>query len=443
MGSWPENVGILAIECVFPSLYVDQVELEEFNGAKKGRCVSGSGQLQLGFCTDREDIHSICLTVVQRLLERYKIEPTAIGRLEVGSASFVDKSKSIKSVLMQLFEPYGVTDLEGLDANGCYGGTAALFNSIAWIESSSWNGRYAIVVAADVGVYADVTNIAAGAVAMLVGPNAPLVIDRGLRGTFMKYSLECSKTDVRLEHSPTVNNLNASEWYMETLQRTYQSYREKAQKQCDKIVTMDDFDYLLFHVPRCSVAKKAVDRLTVIDFINCISKANCESFKNGESHEIENAEKAILDFSKETYEQKTLPSLLLTSRIGNMNTASLYGSLVSLLISHSIEKLAGKKVGLFSYGSGLTGTMFSITIAKDCNNNSKLSTMLSKLADVKERLEKRKKVPPKDFTAIMGLREKALNDKVPIFDIDHLFSGSYYLAKIDELHRREYKRKTY
>ena len=45
-----------------------------------------------------------------------------------------------------------------------------------------FSGRYAVVVAADIAVYA--TGNArptggAGAVAMLVGPNAPLVLERG------------------------------------------------------------------------------------------------------------------------------------------------------------------------------------------------------------------------------------------------------------------------
>ena len=36
--------------------------------------------------------------------------------------------------------------------NACYGGTAALLNSLNWVESSGWDGRYAIVVAADSAV---------------------------------------------------------------------------------------------------------------------------------------------------------------------------------------------------------------------------------------------------------------------------------------------------
>jgi 3-hydroxy-3-methylglutaryl CoA synthase len=65
-----------------------------------------------------------------------------IGRIEVGTETILDKSKSVKSVLMQLFEESGNTDVEGVDTiNACYGGTAALFNSLSWVESSAWDGK--------------------------------------------------------------------------------------------------------------------------------------------------------------------------------------------------------------------------------------------------------------------------------------------------------------
>lgn len=74
--------------------------------------------------------------------------------MEVGTESFVDKSKSTKTVLMKLFEEAGNHDIEGATVmNACYGGTAALFNSAAWVESSEWDGRYALFVAADIAVY--------------------------------------------------------------------------------------------------------------------------------------------------------------------------------------------------------------------------------------------------------------------------------------------------
>lgn len=47
------------------------------------------------------------LTAVTSLLEKYKINPKQIGRLEVGSETVIDKSKSIKTFLMQIFEVHG------------------------------------------------------------------------------------------------------------------------------------------------------------------------------------------------------------------------------------------------------------------------------------------------------------------------------------------------
>jgi hydroxymethylglutaryl-CoA synthase len=67
---------------------------------------------------------------------------STIGRLDVGTETIIDKSKSVKTVLMQLFEESGNHDVEGVDnINACYGGTAALFNALSWIESSSWDGK--------------------------------------------------------------------------------------------------------------------------------------------------------------------------------------------------------------------------------------------------------------------------------------------------------------
>ena len=57
-------------------------------------------------------------------------------------------------MLMQLFAESGNTNMEGVDnVNACYGGTAALLNSAAWVESSGWDGRHALVVCGDIAVY--------------------------------------------------------------------------------------------------------------------------------------------------------------------------------------------------------------------------------------------------------------------------------------------------
>ena len=61
----------------------------------------------------------------------------------MGTETLVDKSKSTKTVLMQLFESYGNTDIQGVDVkNACFGGTAALFGALDWLESSNCDGIY-------------------------------------------------------------------------------------------------------------------------------------------------------------------------------------------------------------------------------------------------------------------------------------------------------------
>ncbi|CAI7862000.1 unnamed protein product, partial [Closterium sp. NIES-54] len=150
MASRPQNVGILAMELYVPPSFVSQTELEVHDGVSAGKYTIGLGQDELGFCCDQEDVISMSLTAVQRLLENNGIDASRIGRLEVGTETVIDKSKSIKTAIMTLFEASGNADVEGVDScNACYGGTAALLNSVNWVEGSSWDGRFAIVVAVD------------------------------------------------------------------------------------------------------------------------------------------------------------------------------------------------------------------------------------------------------------------------------------------------------
>jgi hydroxymethylglutaryl-CoA synthase len=56
-----------------------------------------------------------------------------VGFLSVGTETLIDRSKSIKSVLMDLFTTSGNTDIEGIDEkNACFGGTQALMHAVDW-----------------------------------------------------------------------------------------------------------------------------------------------------------------------------------------------------------------------------------------------------------------------------------------------------------------------
>lgn len=62
--------------------------------------------------------------------------------------------------------------------NACYGATSALFNAANWIESRAWDGRLALVVAADVAEYAAGParpTGGCGAVAMIIGTHRSFI----------------------------------------------------------------------------------------------------------------------------------------------------------------------------------------------------------------------------------------------------------------------------
>ncbi|KAK2586161.1 hypothetical protein KPH14_001428 [Odynerus spinipes] len=452
---WPNDVGIKAIEIYFPAQYVDQTELEVHDGVSPGKYTIGLGQSKMGFCNDREDINSLCLTVVHRLLDRYSIEPREIGRLEVGTETIIDKSKSVKSVLMQLFEPSGCTDIEGVDCtNACYGGTAALFNAVSWVESSAWDGRLALVVAADSAVYAPGNarpTGGAGAIAMIVGPDAPIIFDRGLRASCMQHAYDFYKPDLRSEY-PYVDGKLSIQCYLNALDSCYQLYCQKVKrKRPDEIVTLDSFDAVLFHSPYCKLVQKSFARLAFVDFLNTSKQEVSEKYKELEKfHDAKledtyfdrDIEKAFVTLSKPNFAQKTQPSLFLANQVGNMYTPSVYSGLVSLLISKPISELSGSKVGVFSYGSGLCSSMYSLTITKDASDGSSLKKIISSLSYVKPQLEARKQVSPEDYTSTLELRQKNYHS-APYesqSSINHMFPGTYYLVQIDDKYRRTYQR---
>lgn len=450
---WPENVGIRAMEIYFPSQYVDQTELEKFDGASEGKYTVGLGQLKMGFCSDREDINSLALTVTKNLMERYEVRPQDIGYLVVGTETIIDKSKSVKTALMRLFEPAGITDLEGIDStNACYGGTAALFHALNWVESSAWDGRMALVVCGDIAIYAEGSarpTGGAGAVAMLVGPDAALVIDRGLRSTFMKDVYDFYKPDLSSEY-PVVDGKLSIQCYFNALDECYQLYRTKhsnLNKHAGK-VTLDSFDAVVFHTPFCKLVQKSLARIGYNDFKQLTQEEqeklypNLQQFatlKPEETYSNRALEQATLKEFNTAYEAKTKRSLILASNIGNTYTASVYLSLVSHLVHASTSNLLGNKICVFSYGSGLAASMYTITVT---NDTQKLEKFKQKISYVMPQLESRQKVDPEEFTKLMAIREKNNHAApyVPTGKTDVLFPGTYYLKSVDDKHRRSYER---
>lgn len=357
----------------------------------------------------------MALTVTSNLLKKYNIDPNSIGRLEVGTETMLDKSKSVKSVLMQLFGEN--TNLEGIDTiNACYGGTNAFFNSVNWVESSAWDGRDAIVVAGDIALYAKGNarpTGGAGAVAMLIGPDAPVVMEPGLRGTYMEHAYDFYKPDLTSEY-PYVDGHYSINCYTKALDAAYRDYCRREAKLANghangtdaSKTPLDRFDYLAFHSPTCKLVQKSYARLLYHDYLaNAEAPAFAEVAPELRDVDYEKSltdklvEKTFMGLTKKKFQERVQPATQVATMCGNMYCGSVWGGVASLLSFVDPKALEGKRIGVFSYGSGLAASFMSFRV-----NGSTES--IAKNLNIAARLKARRAVPPETYDAVSYQKEQ-------------------------------------
>ena len=316
---------------------------------------------------------------------------------------------------MQLFGDN--SNIEGIDTvNACYGGTNAVFNAVNWVESSAWDGRDAIVVAGDIALYAKGAarpTGGAGAVAMLIGPNAPVVVEPGLRGSYMQHAYDFYKPDLTSEY-PIVDGHFSLRCYTEAVDACYKAYNKREQtlkplanghtngavaEESTK-TPLDRFDYMAFHAPTCKLVSKSYARMLYNDYL---ANPTASAFADvpAELRDMDYAkslsdkvvEKTFMGLTKKRFNERVQPSIQVPTFCGNMYTASVYGGLVGLLSNVDSAALQGKRIGIFSYGSGLAASLFSLKI-----NGS--TEAISKALNLQERLDARRTVAPEVYEEV-------------------------------------------
>jgi len=479
---YPQNVGIIAMDIVFPRQYVSQADLEQYDGVSQGKYTIGLGQTNMAYCADFEDIYSLALSAVRRFMKKYAIDYKDIGRLEVATETIVDHSKAIKTVLMQLFEESGNFDVEGIDCmNACYGGTNALFNSVAWVESTAWDGRYAMVVCGDIAEYAKGParpTGGAGVVVMLVGPNAPLVIDRGIRASHMTHVYDFYKPNLASPF-PVVDGALSQTCYLQSLDACYRGYTRKFEKVVgrpfvfadDSIAPQagaeektaespkSDIDFFVFHAPYNKLVQKAIARLFYTDYVLrkegntsiavTPAGARCDAVFEPfagvalqSSYTDRSLEQAAVALSKPAYKKLVAASTLLPTNLGNLYTASLYAGLLSLLFTQRGAGLRGKHLLCFSYGSGLAASLFSITVP-DSDEAQSAIDRIADIVDLSTRLNARVLRTPDVFNAALDAHEHAhgVSGAIKPKDVpsqENAWDDTFYLVERDEKGRKSY-----
>lgn len=344
------------------------------------------------------------------------------------------------------------------------GGTNAVFNSLNWIESSAWDGRDAVVVAGDIALYkkgnARPTG-GAGCVAMLIGPDAPIAFEPGLRGSYITHAYDFYKPDLTSEY-PYVDGHFSLKCYTEAVDACYKAYnaRERTlkaqangaatnghangngvQREEGEKAPLDRFDYMAFHAPTCKLVSKSYARLLYNDYLedprHPLFKDVAPELRDIEyqaSLSDKNVEKTFMALTKKRFAERVQPAIQVATMCGNMYCGSVYGGIVGLISNVAPKALQGKRIGVFSYGSGLASSMFSLKVVGDTTQ------MLEKL-NLQERLDARRVVSPEVYDEMCLLREKAhlKKDFKPVGSVETLLPGTYYLTEVDDMFRRKYE----
>jgi len=355
------NCGIHTINIYYPQFYMKQIEMEEFDARPDrygpsviGKYTKGIGQIEGRYPTDDEDPVSYSMTNIHRFIERmekenfnetYKysedgknLKPwNSIGRLDIGSESLVDRSKSMKAYCMDLFERYGdmEANIEGVDMyNACYGGQAAGLCAQNWVESDRWDGRYGVAIATDISEadYFAMFCVGAACTLTLYYPDAPLP-HHSHRASCIMHRFDFFKPVGWFHIGPVVDGKYSIDAYMSCVDICYQTLRKKMNDR----PLLQISDYNVFHTGGgWHIVKKAFER--------CMRAENPK----------------MLNDERERYTQeKLLMSANLLKIIGPCHTVSSFLNISSVTMTEW-DRALGKILIVFTYGSGCASSMYQL-----------------------------------------------------------------------------------
>lgn len=392
-----------------------------------GKYTIGLGQERMAVCSAAEDAVSICLTAFFRLLKRFNLDSNHIGRIEVGSESNPDRAKAIKSHLVSLLGRLPIAGGDNVQA--CYGGTAALLNASAWLESSQWEiGKFAVVIAGDVAIYesggARATG-GAGAVAILLArgiEDSPMKLEK-CYGHYASNIYDFYKPDPFSEY-PKVDGPLSVTAYLQSAINAYADWSRKDSSPPKNVSKL--FDKLIFHSPYSKIVYKAFCQLELIEQNSPLKVKDLTKLSDEKKNEIDSL-----------FKEKVLNNLEFSKKLGNSYCASVFFNLLCSLKNLTTSPC---RIGIFSYGSGSMATFFSLKT----NTSKKMDWIKDVVSKIELELTNRIKLSPQEYEKFMERRKEmfGISNWVPLEDdLKDLFDGTYYLSQIDSEKRRIYSQK--
>ena len=410
--------GIDDIEIYIPRLYIDAEDFAKARGLDPVKLQKGLGVSQMAMVDSNQDPAILAANACLKIMQKNKLSPEDIGRLYVSTESAFDESKAMNSYVIGMLEQvYGQGAFEhcgGIETKfACVSGSYALYDNTNWIRAGEAEGKHALVVVSDIAKYdmgssGEMTQ-GAGSVVMLLNDNPRLLaFDPKVTATSIKDEYDFYRPFGK--ETPIVHGQYSNMLYMIQVRKALEAYKKKIvssglvkMEQGETI--LDHMDYINMHLPYSNMGKKALAYLVrhewrqlprwkrvlseigIEEPIPKDPRGTIESVLGDEEFMTKDHEFTKL-FTKtpeyqEVYESKLASSLIASTMIGNLYTASLYLGFRSSL-EYEYQKgidLEGKRVGFGSYGSGSSAMVFSGVIQSGYEEIVKNMNLVAELED--------------------------------------------------------------
>ncbi|MDH3834462.1 MAG: 3-hydroxy-3-methylglutaryl-CoA synthase [Nitrosopumilus sp.] len=394
--------GIDDISIYIPRLYIDASDFAVARGLDPVKLKKGLGISKMAIVDSNQDPAILAANGCLKIMQKNKLSPEDIGRLYVSTESSFDESKAMNSYVIGMLEQvYGQGAFEhcgGVETKfACVSGSYALYDNTNWIRAGEAEGKHALVVVSDIAKYdlgssGEMTQ-GAGAVVMLLNDNPRLLaFDPKVTATSIKDEYDFYRPFGK--ETPIVHGQYSNLLYLIQVRKALEAYKKKVIssgliKIEDGETILDHMDYINMHLPYSNMGKKALAYLVrhewrqlprwkrilqsigVEEPIPNDPRGTIESVLGDEEFMTKDHEftKLFTNTSEyqEIYESKLASSLVASSMIGNLYTASLYLGFRSSL-EFEYQKgvdLDGKRIGFGSYGSGSSAMVFSGVVQPD------------------------------------------------------------------------------
>jgi hydroxymethylglutaryl-CoA synthase len=319
------GAGIESISFYVPHYYFDLQVLAEVRGTDPGKYIKGIGQERMAVPAPDEDVVTMGANAAAQAMEG--IDRASIDTLMFATESGIDQSKAAAIYVHELLGlPASCKAFELKQA--CCSGTAGLMMALAWVRQRP--DKKVLLVASDIARYglgtAGEATQGAGAVAMVISAN-PRILSIGLEhGSYTEDVMDFWRPNYRDE--ARVDGKYSIRVYLKALAEAWRGYVDDSGRR------FGEHERFCYHLPFTRMAEKAHLHL---------------------------GKTAKAGLSRDELLEQVESSLIYNRWTGNIYTASLYVGLTSLLENEPGQ--AGRRLGLFSYGSGCLAYFFSGLVA--------------------------------------------------------------------------------